>query len=80
VKSLTRQFEQELPSEGCCTGALQIPPNGPVLFMNDHPITGGYPVIAAVALYHLDLIAQIPAGCHIQFRKISDFMDVKKDA
>jgi biotin-dependent carboxylase-like uncharacterized protein len=78
---LTRQFEQELPSEGCCTGALQIPPNGqPVLFMNDHPITGGYPVIAAVASYHLDLIAQIPAGCHIQFRKISDFMDVKKDA
>ena len=80
-RPLTRKFEQELPSEGCCTGALQIPPNGqPVLFMNDHPITGGYPVIAAVALYHLDLIAQIPAGCHIQFRKISDFMDVKKDA
>ncbi|MCM1959388.1 urea amidolyase family protein [Acinetobacter modestus] len=80
-RPLTRKFEQELPSEGCCTGALQIPPNGqPVLFMNDHPITGGYPVIAAVALYHLDLIAQIPAGCHIQFRKISDFMDVTKDA
>ena len=40
--------------------------------------TIGYPVIAAVAFYHLDLIAQIPAGCHIQFRKIYDFMDVKK--
>jgi allophanate hydrolase subunit 2 len=36
-----------LESEGTCIGALQIPPNGqPVLFMNDHPLTGGYPVIA----------------------------------
>lgn len=78
---LQRQLDQELPSEGCCTGALQIPPNGqPLLFMNDHPITGGYPVIAAVASYHLDLIAQIPTGCYIQFRKISDFMDIKEHA
>lgn len=78
---LQRQLNQELPSEGCCTGALQIPPNGqPVLFMNDHPITGGYPVVAAVASYHLDLIAQIPTGCYIQFRKISDFMDIKEHA
>ncbi|RLZ08204.1 5-oxoprolinase/urea amidolyase family protein [Acinetobacter sp. 2JN-4] len=79
-KPLQRQIKQELPSEGCCTGAIQIPPNGqPVLFMNDHPITGGYPVIAAVAPYHLDLIAQVAAGCYIQFRKISDFMDIKKN-
>ncbi|MFW1951973.1 5-oxoprolinase/urea amidolyase family protein [Acinetobacter beijerinckii] len=78
---LERQFNQELASEGCCTGALQIPPNGqPVLFMNDHPITGGYPVIAAVASYHLDLIAQIPVGCSIQFHKVSDFMDITENA
>ncbi|MCY6411538.1 urea amidolyase family protein [Acinetobacter sp. VNH17] len=74
---LQRQLHQELPSEGCCTGALQVPANGqPVLFMNDHPLTGGYPVIATVAPYHLDLIAQLPAGCSIQFRPISDFMDI----
>ncbi|MDR7015218.1 urea amidolyase family protein [Acinetobacter sp. 3657] len=79
-KPLQRQIKHELPSEGCCTGAIQIPPSGqPVLFMNDHPITGGYPVIAAVAPYHLDLIAQLAAGCYIQFRKISDFMDIKKN-
>ncbi|MCH7337230.1 urea amidolyase family protein [Acinetobacter sp. NIPH 2699] len=79
-KSLQRQINQELPSEGCCTGAIQIPPSGqPVLFMNDHPITGGYPVIAAVTPYHLDLIAQIAAGCYIQFRKISDFMGIKEN-
>lgn len=77
---LQRQLNQELPSEGCCTGALQVPVNGqPVLFMNDHPLTGGYPVIATVAPYHLDLIAQLPAGCSIQFRQISDFMDINNN-
>lgn len=77
-KPLVREIDKELPSEGCCTGAIQVPPNGqPVLFMNDHPITGGYPVISSVAAYHLDLIAQIPTGCLIKFRQISDFMDLK---
>ena len=72
-QALQRSQMQELPSEGTCTGALQVPPNGqPVLFMNDHPLTGGYPVIAAVAPHHLSLVAQIPAGCQIQFRQISE--------
>ncbi len=32
-------------------GAIQVPPNGqPVLFLNDHPVTGGYPVIGVVAV------------------------------
>ncbi|WP_213073692.1 urea amidolyase family protein [Acinetobacter ihumii] len=75
---LQRQIQQELPSEGTCTGALQIPPNGqPVLFMNDHPLTGGYPVIAAVAKHHLDVVAQMPAGTLIKFRQISEFLEMK---
>lgn len=75
--ALKRIQHQELPSEGTVTGALQIPPSGqPVLFMNDHPLTGGYPVIATVADYHLDVVAQIPAGCWIKFNKVSEFMDI----
>ncbi|MBF7688975.1 5-oxoprolinase subunit B/C family protein [Acinetobacter rathckeae] len=75
--ALKRTQHQELPSEGTVTGALQIPPSGqPVLFMNDHPLTGGYPVIATVAKHHLDLVAQIPAGCLIKFNKVSEFMDI----
>lgn len=75
---LTRLIQQELESEGTCIGALQVPPSGqPVLFMNDHPLTGGYPVIGVVARHHLDLIAQIPAGCQIQFKKIAEFIDLK---
>ncbi|MDR0237420.1 urea amidolyase family protein [Acinetobacter sp.] len=75
---LIRKVTHELESEGTCIGALQIPPNGqPVLFMNDHPLTGGYPVIASVAKHHWDLVAQIPADCHIKFRKIAEFVEIE---
>ncbi|SPL69577.1 5-oxoprolinase subunit B/C family protein [Acinetobacter stercoris] len=75
--SLVRKMTQELESEGTCIGALQVPPSGqPVLFMNDHPLTGGYPVIASVAKHHWDVVAQIPAGCHIRFKKIKEFEDI----
>ncbi|MDU7590079.1 MAG: carboxyltransferase domain-containing protein, partial [Acidovorax sp.] len=53
---LARAITQELPSEGTPTGAIQVPASGqPVLFLADHPLTGGYPVIGAVASHHLGL-------------------------
>ena len=59
---------RELPSEGCVTGALQVPPDGlPVLFGVDHPLTGGYPVIGAVASTHLWLLGQLPPGARLRF-------------
>jgi biotin-dependent carboxylase-like uncharacterized protein len=59
----------ELPSEGLVTGAIQVPPAGlPVMFLADHPVTGGYPVIAVVAPEYLDQVAQIPIGGSIRFR------------
>ncbi|MFJ4209435.1 carboxyltransferase domain-containing protein [Paenarthrobacter sp. NPDC089675] len=70
---LKRNREGELPSEGTMAGALQIPPAGlPVLFLADHPITGGYPVIGVVRDEHLDLAAQVPIGGRIRFRFLSD--------
>ncbi|MDO4683872.1 MAG: 5-oxoprolinase/urea amidolyase family protein [Lautropia sp.] len=64
----------ELPSEGTVPGALQVPPSGqPVLFMADHPLTGGYPVIGCVTPDHLERAAQLPAGASIRFRVISPF-------
>lgn len=66
----------ELPSEGTVCGALQIPPNGqPVLFLADHPLTGGYPVIGAVASYHLPRAAQLAAGASVRFNPIADFAE-----
>lgn len=66
---LERSRAGELESEGCVTGAIQVPPDGqPVLFLPDHPLTGGYPVIAAVVEADLDLAGQLPPGARIRFR------------
>ncbi|HSW16926.1 MAG TPA: 5-oxoprolinase/urea amidolyase family protein [Ramlibacter sp.] len=73
-QALVRANPAELPSEGTVLGALQVPPNGqPVLFLADHPLTGGYPVIGAVATYHLDRAGQIPIGASVRFNPIHPF-------
>jgi len=47
---------------------LQVPPSGlPVLFLADHPVTGGYPVIATVISEDLSAAAQLPPGSKIRF-------------
>ena len=67
----------ELPSEGTETGAIQIPHSGqPVLFLADHPLTGGYPVIATLRPEALDLAAQIPPGARIRFRAPAAFAPI----
>lgn len=54
---------QELPSEGVVRGAVQVPPGGqPVLFLADHPVTGGYPVVAVVVGADVDRAAQARPG------------------
>jgi biotin-dependent carboxylase-like uncharacterized protein len=59
----------ELPSEGTVTGALQVPPSGrPVLFLADHPVTGGYPVIAVVVSADIGRAAQARPGQRLRFR------------
>jgi len=66
---LSRTRDGELASEGTVSGALQVPPEGlPVLFLADHPVTGGYPVIAVVVDAHLDRAGQVPIGGTIRFR------------
>nr|WP_042183628.1 biotin-dependent carboxyltransferase family protein [Kibdelosporangium sp. MJ126-NF4]CEL15662.1 Allophanate hydrolase 2 subunit 2 [Kibdelosporangium sp. MJ126-NF4]CTQ93587.1 Allophanate hydrolase 2 subunit 2 (EC 3.5.1.54) [Kibdelosporangium sp. MJ126-NF4] len=59
----------ELASEGLVTGAIQVRPNGlPVVFLADHPTTGGYPVIGVVAAVGLPWLAQARPGVRIRFR------------
>lgn len=63
----------ELPSEGVVLGSIQVPPDGqPVLFLADHPLTGGYPVIAVVHDDDIDLAAQLTPGSAVRFTLIAD--------
>ncbi|WP_231916304.1 urea amidolyase family protein [Microbacterium karelineae] len=67
-----RVREGELPSEGVVAGSLQVPPSGePVLFGADHPVTGGYPVIAVVIAADLPLMGQLRPGARVRFRAVS---------
>ncbi|MGY8525584.1 5-oxoprolinase subunit PxpB [Paracidovorax citrulli] len=78
---LERALAGELPSEGTVLGALQVPPSGqPVLFLVDHPLTGGYPVIGAVAPHHLDRAGQIPVGAWLRFNVIRAFEELQPSA
>lgn len=73
---LRRRDVAELASEGTASGALQVPPNGqPVLFMADHPLTGGYPVIGSIASWHLNLAGQTPVGARIRLHPVTPSPD-----
>ena len=68
---LRRAATTELPPEGMVRGALQVPPHGrPVLLLADHPVTGGYPVIAVVADADLDRAGQLRPGERVRFRAL----------
>lgn len=47
--ALRRRRSGELPPEGIVLGAIQVPADGqPLIFLADHPTTGGYPVVGVV--------------------------------
>jgi biotin-dependent carboxylase-like uncharacterized protein len=67
---LLRTRDDELPSEGIVTGAVQIPHDGrPIVMLADHPTTGGYPVVAVVDPADLDHLAQVRPGDLLRFRR-----------
>jgi biotin-dependent carboxylase-like uncharacterized protein len=68
---LHRTGPDTIPSEGAVLGAIQVPADGlPIVFLADHPPTGGYPVIAVVPVAALGLAAQAPPGAHLRFRRV----------
>ncbi|MFN2538575.1 MAG: biotin-dependent carboxyltransferase family protein [Mycobacteriales bacterium] len=66
--ALIRRTTEELPPEGLLPGAVQVPPSGqPIVFLVDHPVTGGYPVIGIVERADLRVLAQTPPGGSVRF-------------
>ena len=50
-------------------GAVQVPADGqPLVFLADHPTTGGYPVVAVVDDADVDRCAQARPGTGVRFR------------
>jgi biotin-dependent carboxylase-like uncharacterized protein len=67
-RELRRRRPGELASEGMVLGAVQVPPDGqPVVFLADHPPTGGYPVIGVVRTEDLWQCAQLRPGEEVRF-------------
>lgn len=57
---------EPLASEGVVRGSIQVPPDGrPVILGPDHPVTGGYPVVAVVE--QVDSLAQAAPGAPVRF-------------
>lgn len=66
--ALERTIRGELPSEGLVRGAVQVPASGePLIFLADHPVTGGYPVIAVLTDRAADHAAQLRPGDRVRF-------------
>jgi biotin-dependent carboxylase-like uncharacterized protein len=62
----------ELASEGMLRGSIQVSPDGaPTVLGPDHPVTGGYPVIAVVVDSALDRLAQLRPGQPVRLRLVA---------
>ena len=60
--------DRQLPSEGStAAGSRSRRAGEPVLFLADHPVTGGYPVIAVVVDADVDRAAQVRPGQCVRF-------------
>ncbi|MDR1710433.1 MAG: urea amidolyase family protein [Propionibacteriaceae bacterium] len=69
---LTRLINGELESEGMLPGAVQVPTGGqPVVFGRDHPVTGGYPVIAVLTPAAQDAAGQLAPGTRVKFNSVA---------
>lgn len=61
----------QLPSEGMLAGSVQVPASGqPIVFLANHPPSGGYPIIGVVVGADVGKIAQAEPGKTIHFRAV----------
>ncbi|WP_460797097.1 5-oxoprolinase subunit C family protein [Microbacterium sp. GXF0217] len=67
-----RRSRGEVLSRGVPVGAVEAPPGDELLVLHrGRGVTAGYPVLAVVTSYSLDVLAQIRPGQQLRFRRIS---------
>jgi allophanate hydrolase subunit 2 len=70
--AITTFSTDQLPSEGMMLGSIEMPPSGqPIIFLADHPTTGGYPVIGVVEADDVAVLAQTRPGTPVRFQRVS---------
>jgi biotin-dependent carboxylase-like uncharacterized protein len=78
--ALARRIDDELPSEGLLRGAVQVPRSGrPLIFLADHPVTGGYPVIGVLTERATDHAAQLRPGETVRFDAVVEHGSDQRD-
>lgn len=69
-KRIRRSDDRQLAPEGLLRGAVQVPSDGqPLIFLADHPVTGGYPVVAVLTDAAADRAAQLRPGQTVRFAR-----------
>lgn len=69
---LHRALPGDLPTEGVCVGAIQVPDGGqPIVLFVDQQTTGGYPKIANVITADLPAIGQLRPRNAVRFQVVS---------
>jgi biotin-dependent carboxylase-like uncharacterized protein len=59
-------------SDGIARGSVQIPGDGrPIVLMNEHQTTGGYPKIATVISADLPALGRLGPGSRVTFQRVS---------
>jgi allophanate hydrolase subunit 2 len=75
LRSLGRQRSiptADLASAGTTVGTVQVPPDGnPVVLLNDHATSGGYPVGAVVIAADWGELGRCRPGDSIEFREVT---------
>ncbi|MGH9115089.1 MAG: biotin-dependent carboxyltransferase family protein, partial [Acidimicrobiales bacterium] len=71
-----RASTEELASEGMVTGAVQVTASGQlIVFLADHPTTGGYPVVGVVDTQGVTACSQARPGTPVSFRLVATALD-----
>ncbi|MDX1513483.1 MAG: biotin-dependent carboxyltransferase family protein [Gammaproteobacteria bacterium] len=69
---LSHRDSYNIVSDGIPTGAIQVPGSGqPILLLNDHQTTGGYPKIATVISADLPAAGRLRPGDEVHFASVS---------